>query len=129
MSGKRYSPEEIISKLREAEVYLAEGLSVGEVIRRLGVNKITYCRWRKEYGGMKVEPAKRLKDLEKENARLLRTEAMTQKRFRGASRRRSAVVLWCCSACAVAKVAKTFGSYPEDLRKRKSNRNSWRVSL
>ena len=72
MSGKRYSPEEIISKLREAEVYLAEGLNVGEVIRRLGVNKITYYRWRKEYGGMKVEQAKRLKDLEKENARLKR---------------------------------------------------------
>ncbi len=72
MSGKRYSPEEIISKLREAEVYLAEGVTVGEVIRRLGVNKITYYRWRKEYGGMKVEQAKRLKDLEKENARLKR---------------------------------------------------------
>lgn len=72
MSGKRYSPEEIISKLREAEVYLAEGVTVGEVIRRLGVTKITYYRWRKEYGGMKVEQAKRLKDLEKENARLKR---------------------------------------------------------
>ena len=72
MSGKRYSPEEIISKLREAEVYLAEGVSVGEVIRRLGVNKITYYRWRKEYGGMKIEQAKRLKDLEKENGRLKR---------------------------------------------------------
>lgn len=72
MSGKRYSPEEIISKLREAEVYLPEGASVGEVIRRLGVTKITYYRWRKEYGGMKVEQAKRLKDLEKENARLKR---------------------------------------------------------
>ena len=72
MSGKRYSPEEIISKLREAEVYLAEGVTVGEVIRRLGVNKITYYRWRKEYGGMKIEQAKRLKDLEKENGRLKR---------------------------------------------------------
>jgi putative transposase len=72
MSGKRYSPEEIISKLREAEVYLAEGITVGEVIRRLSVNKITYYRWRKEYGGMKVEQAKRLKDLEKENSRLKR---------------------------------------------------------
>ena len=70
MSGKRYRPEEIISKLREAEVYLAEGVSVGEVIRRLGVTKITYYRWRREYGGMKVDQAKRLKDLEKENARL-----------------------------------------------------------
>ena len=55
MSGKRYSPEEIISKLREAEVYLAEGVKVGEVIRRLGVNRITYYRWRQEFGGMKVD--------------------------------------------------------------------------
>ena len=66
MSGKRYSPEEIISKLREAEVFLAEGVKVDEVIRRLGVNKLTYYRWRKEYGGMRTEQAKRLKDLEKE---------------------------------------------------------------
>ncbi|WP_411818645.1 transposase [Hyphococcus sp. DH-69] len=65
MWGKRYSPEEIISKLREAEVYLEEGVKVGEVIRRLGVNKIIYCRWRQGYGGMKVDQAKRLKDLEK----------------------------------------------------------------
>jgi len=72
MSGKRYKVEEIISKLREAEVYLAEGAKVDEVIRRLGVNKITYYRWRKEYGGMRTEQAKRLKDLEKENARLKR---------------------------------------------------------
>ncbi|MBB5518917.1 transposase, partial [Amphiplicatus metriothermophilus] len=72
MSGKRYRPEEIISKLREAEVYLAEGVSVGEVIRRLGVTKITYYRWRREYGGLKVDQAKRLKDLERENARLKR---------------------------------------------------------
>ena len=65
MSGKRYKAEEIISKLREAEVYLAEGVKVDEVIRRLGVNKITYYRWRKEFGGMRTEQAKRLKDLEK----------------------------------------------------------------
>jgi len=53
-------------------VFLAEGVKVDEVIRRLGVNKITYYRWRKEYGGMRTEQAKRLKDLEKENARLKR---------------------------------------------------------
>lgn len=70
MGTKRYKPEEIISKLREAEVLLPEGVSVGEVVRRLGVNQVTYYRWRKEYGGMKVDQAKRLKDLEKENARL-----------------------------------------------------------
>ncbi|MEO1042647.1 MAG: IS3 family transposase [Pseudomonadota bacterium] len=72
MSAKRYKPEEIISKLLEAEVVLAEGVSVGEVVRRLGVTQVTYYRWRKEYGGMKVDQAKRLKDLEKENARLKR---------------------------------------------------------
>ena len=64
MGAKRYKPEEIISKLREAEVLLAEGVSVGEVVRRLGVTQVTYYRWRKEYGGMKVDQAKRLKDLE-----------------------------------------------------------------
>ncbi len=72
MGVKRYKPEEIISKLREAEVLLAEGISVGEVVRLLGVTQVTYYRWRKEYGGMKIDQAKRLKDLEKENARLKR---------------------------------------------------------
>jgi len=54
------------------EVLLAESVSVGEVARRLGVTQVTYCRWRKEYGGMKVDQAKWLKDLERENARLKR---------------------------------------------------------
>ena len=61
MSGKRFKPAGIISKLREAKVYLAEGVKVDEMIRRLGVNKITYYRWRKEFGGMRAEQAKRLK--------------------------------------------------------------------
>ncbi len=72
MGVKRYKPEEIISKLREAEVLLAQGAGVGEVVRQLGVTQVTYYRWRKEYGGMKVDQAKRLKDLEKENTRLKR---------------------------------------------------------
>ena len=72
MGVKRYKPEEIILKLREAEVMLAQGASVGEVVRQLGVTQVTYYRWRKEYGGMRVDRAKRLKDLEKENARLKR---------------------------------------------------------
>ena len=72
MGARRYRPEEIILKLRETEVLLAEGLSVGEVVRRLGVTQVTYYRWRKEFGGMKIDQAKRLKDLEKENARLKR---------------------------------------------------------
>ena len=51
MRARRYKPEEIISKLREAEVVLAEGASVGDVVSRLGVTQVTYYRWRKEYGG------------------------------------------------------------------------------
>lgn len=70
MARKRYSPEEIIGRLREAEVALAEGATVAEVCRRIGVTQVTYYRWRKEYGGMRVEQARRLKALEVENARL-----------------------------------------------------------
>ena len=67
---KRHSAEQIIAKLREADVELAKGLSVGEICRKLAVSEHTYYRWRKEYGGLKVDQAKRLKDLERENTRL-----------------------------------------------------------
>jgi putative transposase len=70
MARKRFTPAEIIGRLREAEVALAEGATVGEVCRRIGVTEVTYYRWRKEYGGMRVEQARRLKELEVENARL-----------------------------------------------------------
>jgi transposase-like protein len=70
MGRKIYTPEQIIGKLREAEVLLSKGLPVEKVSRELGVTEQTYYRWRKEYGGMKVEQAKRLKELEKENAQL-----------------------------------------------------------
>lgn len=64
------TPEQIIKKLREAEVLLSKGEKVEQVIRKLGVSDVTYYRWRKEYGGMQVEQARKYKDLEKENARL-----------------------------------------------------------
>jgi len=70
MSKKRYRPEEIISKLREADVLISQGKKVVEVIKSLGITDVTYYRWRQEYGGMSVPQAKRLKDLEKENERL-----------------------------------------------------------
>ena len=70
MVRKAFKPEQIINKLREAEVLLSQGLTVGEASRKLGVTEQTYYRWRKEYGGMRVEQAKRLKELERENARL-----------------------------------------------------------
>ena len=70
MVRKGFTPEQIIHKLREAEVLLSQGNTVGEASWRIGVTEQTYYRWRKEYGGMRVEQARRLKDLEKENARL-----------------------------------------------------------
>jgi|TARA_B100001079_G_scaffold239052_1_gene223090 transposase-like protein len=70
MSQRRYKPEQIINKLREAEVELSKGQTTGQVSRKLGITEQTYYRWRKEYGGMKVDQAKRLKELEAENTRL-----------------------------------------------------------
>ena len=70
MSKKRYRPEEIIAKLRETEVLLAQGMKIPEVAKSIGIHEITYYRWRKEFGGLKVSQAKRLKELEKENSRL-----------------------------------------------------------
>jgi len=70
MVRKAFQPEQIIGKLREAEVLLSQGSTVGEASRKLGVTEQTYYRWRKEYGGMRVEQARRLKELEKENGRL-----------------------------------------------------------
>jgi putative transposase len=70
MGRKRFTAEQIINMLREAEVLLNRGSTVGEVCRKLGISEQTYYRWRKDYGGMRVDQAKRLKELEKENARL-----------------------------------------------------------
>ena len=72
MSQKRYRPEEIIAKLREAEVLLGQGKKMPDVVKALGVSEVTYYRWRKEYGGLTVSQAKRLKELERENAQLRR---------------------------------------------------------
>jgi transposase-like protein len=70
MGRRTFTAEQIINKLREAEVLLSQGETVGEASRKIGVTEQTYYRWRREYGGMRVEQARRLKDLEKENARL-----------------------------------------------------------
>jgi len=70
MARKRYTPEQIIGMLREAEVRLSQGEKIGEISRSLGISEQSYYRWRKEYGGLKVSQARRLKDLEKENQRL-----------------------------------------------------------
>jgi transposase-like protein len=75
MARKRHSAEQIINKLRQAEVLLSQGARVPEVSRQLGVTVQTYYRWRKEFGGLKTDQAKKLKELERENARLKRVVA------------------------------------------------------
>jgi len=72
MSRKRYSAEEIVNRLREAEVLISQGQTVAQACKEIGVTDQTYYRWRKEYGGLKTDQAKRLKALERENARLKR---------------------------------------------------------
>jgi putative transposase len=68
--GKRHSPEQIVRKLRQSEARLAAGASIPEAARELGISEATFHRWRTQYGGMSSQEAKRLKELEKENARL-----------------------------------------------------------
>ena len=75
MGRKRHTPEQIITALREAEVGLARGKSVKLISRELGITQQTYYRWRREFGGMKVSQARRLKELERENGRLKRAVA------------------------------------------------------
>jgi len=70
MVRKGYTAEQIINKLREAEILLSQGSTIGTASKKIGVTEQTYYRWRKGYGGMRIEQAKRLKELEKENARL-----------------------------------------------------------
>jgi len=70
MVRKSFTPEQVINKLREAEVLLSQGTTLAIVLKKIGVSDATYYRWRKEYGGMRIEQAKRLKELEVENSRL-----------------------------------------------------------
>ena len=72
MSRKRHKPEEIVTKLRQVEVLTAQGRTVAEAIRSIGVTEVTYYRWRQEFGGLKGDQVKRLKELEAENTRLRR---------------------------------------------------------
>ena len=75
MGRKRYQPEQIIGYLREAEILLAKGSTIGQVCRKIGITEQTYYRWRRDYGSLSVDQAKRLKEMEKENARLMRLVA------------------------------------------------------
>ena len=72
MKRNRFSAEQIVNKLHQAEVLLAQGQTIAQVSKALGITEQTYYRWRKEYGGIKSDQARRLKDLERENARLKR---------------------------------------------------------
>ena len=75
MPSKRHTPEQIISKLREAEVLISQGSTIPVAAKQIGVTEQTFYRWRTEYGGMKLDQAKRLKELEQENSRLKRLVA------------------------------------------------------
>ena len=70
MARKTYTPEQIINKLREAEIHINQGIPIAEASRKIGVTEQTYYRWRREYGGLRIEQARKFKGLEKENARL-----------------------------------------------------------
>ena len=70
MPRKRYKPEEIVAKLRQVDVLVSQGQSMADAIRQIGVSEVTFYRWRQEYGGLKADQVKRLKDLEVENNRL-----------------------------------------------------------
>ena len=72
MPRKRYTPEEIVAKLRQVDVLVSQGQNIGDAIRQIGVSEVTYYRWRQEYKGLKTEQVKRLKELETENTRLRR---------------------------------------------------------
>jgi transposase-like protein len=75
MGKRKFTVEEIINKLREAEVLQSKGMTQAEVVRQLGVSDVTYYKWRKEYGGLKVDQAKRFKEIEQENLRLRKVVA------------------------------------------------------
>ena len=73
MPKKKHKPEEIVAKLRQADVLISQGQDIADVIRQIGVSEVTYYRWRQEYGGLKTDQIRRLKELEQENSRLHRT--------------------------------------------------------
>ena len=75
MPRKRHKPEEIVAKLRQVDVLVSQGQSVADAVRSIGVTEVTYYRWRNEYGGLRSEQIKRLKQLETENARLRKAVA------------------------------------------------------
>ena len=77
MVRRSYRPEQIINKLREAEILLSQGSTVGEATRKIGITEQTYYRWRREYGGMRIEQVKRFKELEKDNAILKAVDIFT----------------------------------------------------
>ena len=70
MPRKKHTPEEIVAKLRQVDVLVSQGFAIAEAVRQIGVTEVTYYRWRQEYGGLKLDQVKRLKELELENARL-----------------------------------------------------------
>lgn len=112
---KKHKPKEIIGKLREVEIVLAQGASTAEARRRIAVSEQTYYRWRKEYGGLKTDQARRMKDLEKENLRLRRAisdltldKLILQEAARETSEPRAAAALYQSCATSASGVQRTL---------------------
>ena len=131
MSRKRYSAEEIVNKLREAEALIARGSTIAQVCKQIGVTDQTYSKWRREYGGLKTDQAKRFKQLEQENAPLKKLVAelsldkqMLQDVARGGREERSA----CCAIATESPSGGRAGSWGSRVRRSDSRRSSGMTS-
>ena len=118
--ARKHKPEDIIGKLREAEIVLAQGGTVADACRRIGVTEQSYYRWRKEYGGLKMDQARRMKELEKENARLRRAvsdltldKLILQEAAKGSRRRASAQT---SEPCAPQALYRSYKGHDASVR-------------
>ena len=110
MASKKHRPEEAVAKLRQVDVPVAQGQPVAEAIRAIGVTEVTYYRWRREFGGLKADQVKRLKELEAENARLRKAVAdltldkqILAEAARGVSAQPGAMTDWPCRVARMAR--------------------------
>ena len=107
MPRKRYKPEEIVAKLRQVDVLVSQGQSMGDAIRQIGVSEVTFYRWRQEFGGLKTDQVKRLKDLELENSRLRKAVSDLTRSVSSRPRGTLRCVERCCPSAAQARRSET----------------------
>ena len=112
MPRKRHKPEEIVAKLRQVDVLVSQGQSVADAVRSIGVTEVTYYRWRQEFGGLKSDQVKRLKDLETENQRLRKAIAISRSTSSSCRRRPGETT----EPCAPPRLCRAHHADPESLR-------------